>query len=79
MPTLFTGQEFMMEDKFNPPAKKRGYKEEIIQSTEEIGAKGRGASELDEIQNKDAPSDSTSKMDQETINLLDEDRVSTGG
>jgi len=68
-----------MEDKFNPPAKKRGYKEEIIQSTEEIGAKGRGASELDEIQNKDVPSDSTSKMDQETINLLDEDRVSTGG
>ena len=68
-----------MEHRFNPPVKKRGYKEEIIQSTEEIGAKGRGASELDEIQHTGAPTVSTSKMDQETINLLDEDRVSTGG
>ncbi len=68
-----------MEDKFDPPAKKRGYKEEITQSTEEIGAKGRGASELDEIQDTSAASDATSKMDQDTINLLDEDRVSTGG
>ena len=68
-----------MEEKFNPPAKKRGYKEELIQSTEEIGAHGRGASELDEIQNTEAYSDSASKMDQETINLLDDDRVSTGG
>ena len=68
-----------MEHRFNPPVKKRGYKEEIIQSTEEIGAKGRGASELDEIQNTGAPTVYTSKMDQETINMLDEDRVSTGG
>lgn len=68
-----------MEDKFDPPTKKRGYKEEITQSKEEIGAKGRGASELDEIQNTGAGSVSTSKMDQETIKLLDEDRVSTGG
>ena len=79
MPTLFTGQELEMEDQFTPPAKKRGYKEEIIQSTEEIGAHGRGASELDEIQLIGASSDATSKMDQETINLLDDDRVSTGG
>ena len=79
MPILFTRQEFEMEDRSKPPAKKRGYKEEIIQSTEEIGAHGRGASELDEIQHTGAPSDSTSKMDQETINLLDDDRVSTGG
>ncbi len=68
-----------MEGKFDPPTKKRGYKEEITQSTEEIGTKGRGASELDEIQTTCAASDSTSKMDQETINLLDEDKVSTGG
>ena len=68
-----------MEDRFDPPAKKRGYKEEITQSTEEIGIKGRGASELDEIQNAGAAPDSTATMDQETINLLDEDRVSTGG
>jgi hypothetical protein len=79
MPTSFTGKEYVMEDKFDPPTKKRGYKEEITQSKEEIGAKGRGASELDEIQNTGAGSDSTSKMDQETIKLLDEDRVSTGG
>lgn len=79
MPTSFTGQEFEMEDRFNPPAKKRGYKEEITQATEEIGAHGRGAAELDEIQNSGATADSASKMDQETINLLDDDRVSTGG
>jgi len=68
-----------MEDRYNPPAKKRGYKEEIIQSSEEIGAHGRGASELDEIPNTGASPESPSKMDQETINLLDDDRVSTGG
>jgi hypothetical protein len=79
MPTSFTGQEFEMEDRSNPPAKKRGYKEENIPSTQEIGAHARGASELDEIQSVSATSDATSKMDQETINLLDDDRVSTGG
>ena len=79
MPTSFTSQELEMEDRFNPPAKKRGYKEEIIQATEEIGAHGRGASELDKIQNSGATADPASKMDQETINLLDDDRVSTGG
>lgn len=79
MPISFTGQEFEMEDRSNPPAKKRGYKEENIQSTQEIGAHARGASELDEIQNVGAAADPTSKMDQETINLLDDDRVSTGG
>jgi hypothetical protein len=79
MPTLFTGQEFEMEDRSNPPAKKRGYKEENIQSTQEIGAHPRGASELDEVQNVSASSNPTSTMDQETINLLDDDRVSTGG
>ena len=68
-----------MEDTINPRTKKRGYKEENIQSTQEIGTHARGASELDEIQNTGAASDSTSKMDQETINLLDDDRVSTGG
>ena len=68
-----------MEDRSNPPAKKRGYKEENIQSTQEIGSHPRGASELEEIQNVSASSDPTSKMDQETINLLDDDRVSTGG
>ena len=69
-----------MEDRPNPPAKKRGYKEDNSQSTQEIGAHPRGASELDEIQNVNAsPDDPTSKMDQETINLLDDDRVSTGG
>jgi hypothetical protein len=77
MPILFTGQEFEMDDRYNPPANKRGYKEEIIQSTEEIGAHGRGASELDEIQ--DTISDTNSTMDQETMNLLHEDKVSTGG
>jgi hypothetical protein len=79
MPTSFTPQEFEMEDRFTPPAKKRGYKEEIIQANEEIGAHGRGASELDEIQSTGATTESDSKMDQETINLLDDDRVSTGG
>jgi len=68
-----------MEDRSNPPAKKRGYKEDNTQSTQEIGAHPRGASELDEIQNVNASPDPTSKMDQETINLLDDDRVSTGG
>jgi hypothetical protein len=68
-----------MEDRSNPPAKKRGYKEDNTQSTQEIGAHPRGASELDEIQNVSASPDPTSKMDQETINLLDDDRVSTGG
>ena len=68
-----------MEDRSNPPAKKRGYKEENIQSTQEVGAHPRGASESDEIQNVSASADPTSKMDQETINLLDDDRVSTGG
>jgi hypothetical protein len=68
-----------MEDRSNPPAKKRGYKEDNTQSTQEIGDHPRGASELDEIQNVIASPDPTSKMDQETINLLDDDRVSTGG
>ena len=68
-----------MEDRSNPPAKKRGYKEDNSQSKEEIGAHSRGASELDEIQNVNTSPDPTSKMDQETINLLDDDRVSTGG
>ena len=68
-----------MEERSNPPAKKRGYKEDNSQSTQEIGAHPRGASELDEIQNVNASPDPTSKMDQETINLLDDDRVSTGG
>jgi hypothetical protein len=69
-----------MEDRSNPPSKKRGYKEDNTQSTQEIGSHARGASELDEIQNVSAASDSTSKiMDEETINLLDDDRVSTGG
>jgi hypothetical protein len=79
MPILFTGQEFEMEDQFIIPAKKRGYKEEMLQSSEEIGAHGRGASELDEIQNTGGSSEPSSTMDQETINLLDDDRVSTGG
>jgi hypothetical protein len=79
MPILFTSQEFEMEDRSNPPAKKRGYKEDNTQSAQEIGSHSRGASELDEIQNVSAASDSTSTMDQETINLLDDDRVSTGG
>jgi hypothetical protein len=79
MPTSFTGQEFEMEDRSNPPAKKRGYKEDTTQSTQEIGAHARAASELDEIQNVSAATDPTSTMDQETINLLDDDRVSTGG
>ena len=77
--SFFTVQELKMEDHSNPPIIKRGYKEDIIQSTEEIGVLGRGASELDEIQNTGAISGSTSTMDQETINLLDDDRVSTGG
>jgi hypothetical protein len=68
-----------MEDRSNPPAKKRGYKEDNTQTTQEIGAHARGASELDEIQSVNPASDSTSTMDQETINLLDDDRVSTGG
>ena len=68
-----------MEDQSTPPVKKRGYYEEITQSAEEIGAQGRGVSEPDDIQNTGAYSDSISKMDQETINLLDDDRVSTGG
>ncbi len=68
-----------MDDRDNPPAKKRGYKEEIIQSTEEIGAHGRGASELDEIEDTVASADASSTMDQETMNLLHDDKVSTGG
>jgi hypothetical protein len=79
MPTLFTGQEFEMEDRSKPPAHKRGYKEDTTQSIQEIGVHPRGASELDEIQDVSATSDPTSTMDQETINLLDDDRVSTGG
>ncbi len=68
-----------MEDRSKPPAQKRGYKEDTTQSTQEIGAHPRGASELDEIQDVGAKSDPTSTMDQETINLLDDDKVSTGG
>ncbi len=47
-----------MEDRSKPPAQKRGYKEDTTQATQEIGAHPRGASELDEIQDVSATSDS---------------------